>query len=226
MVAAKAPEHHFPITHRTLIGWTFLFRALNLADAALEAARQERGETLALIARSMLELAFHINAMKNNPAYMDAYGDISDSKRLGKLKKCRSWLASDQSSDPSIIAEYEAVCHELEAQCGSAQNMSISDLAKHAQMEKEYYQKYEVLCRDTHHNAWALTLYLQKTGAGLEVQNHYPDDVQALYLSVCLTYWSGCLDILWQWCEVQPDPEYQKLMTDALEALKGKAASG
>ena len=66
MLGTDRVEFIAPDQPERCVGWVLLFRAMNLGEAAVLAASRGLGETVALVTRSLEELAYLVGSLGNH----------------------------------------------------------------------------------------------------------------------------------------------------------------
>jgi len=203
-----------------LLAWTLLFRTINLLEAAVQAAKSRQGETLALLSRSLLEMAFLTRRMQRDQQFSDQYTSMCTSRAIDRMNKLRDWLVKQKHNDhaSAMIAQVGQAIDHLQSDAASS-GETIAETARKAGMEEEYRLKYTLLCADTHHRTDALAYYVRECRDGLEVHQVYPDNVLGVYLGTSFTYaFRIVLDLIPQ-CGVTPSNEYKCTVLNTLKQI-------
>jgi hypothetical protein len=150
---------------RKVLSAVFLVRCLNLADAAIDAAKCSHGEVLALVARSCWELAFIVRRMARDEEFAVEYNSMCVKARANHLRKLIQYIGQHPDEDKDFSADLKNTLHELEKAAAKAQH-NVLESAKVAGYERIYRRQYAFLSADAHHSTLALELYLEDDPGG------------------------------------------------------------
>jgi len=201
---------------RKVLSAVFLVRSLNLADAAIDAAKCSHGEVLALLARSCWELAFIVGRMAKDEKFAAKYDAMCVKARANHLRKLLQYIEQHPDEDKEFSVDLKNTLHELEKAAAKAEH-NAHESARAAGDERIYRRQYAFLCDDAHHSTLALELYVEHEPGGVTFRDQYPTDWCARYLRWTMEAWCGSIDSLLAWCEIQPSEGFTEAMSNALK---------
>ena len=182
----------------------------------MTSVRAGQAEATGLIARSLLELSFQVNAMNEKPEYADKYESLCSSKHRENVRKCLNWLTKNQSHKQEAIDHYRTFLAEQQSETPCESNVTLFNVADMAKMAEHYRERYSFLCLECHHGTWALSNYIRADGNLLDVVPSYPEEILDLYLSMCMTFLPLTLGILLDWCQIQASSQFTQISQDIL----------
>jgi hypothetical protein len=172
------------------LAWLILFRALNLADAAILTGNQRYGEALGLITRSLEELAYLVGYLGKNLQKAAEFYEGSAAKHVSDLEKRAKHFAV---ADPNIKASMDKGVRgyrSLLTVTPVAWAETVRKRAEAAGMLDDYNLHYYVFSDNAHHGHRAFDLYVTQFRDGLQIEQRVSERHTTVFLVYAASYWS------------------------------------
>ena len=186
--------------------WAMLFRALNFGESAVWAAREGHGETVAIIARTLTEMAYNVACVG---ADFTGFKDYA----LHCAKKRREWgeklIQSD--IDENQKAGIREVARELKSLLKHEKCSWETDVSRRAVvggMEQDYVKRYIFLSQQVHTDTRALAHYGVELSGRIEIRPEIPPMISELYLVLAFKSWLEVTRRLFQGIPIEVSKEF------------------
>jgi len=197
----KKPEDELP----RVLAFGTLFRTLNLGRSLVACAERREYETVGLIGRSLLELLFLVKAMGRGFNSAHAFLNWSTRKHDSELRKLRDFVSRMGSEGGISYEDLDVLLESSDLGENADENnwkQNVAEVAKKANMEREYRYHYPLWCLESHHRARALLTYCRPDASGYELCFEYPEDKAVTYCGIAMMYCVELMGLLVEECGI------------------------
>jgi hypothetical protein len=192
--------------------WCMLVRALNLADSSIQAACSGYGETVALVARCLEEMAFIVKILGpqlNGTAGFMLAG-LESQKRTLQCFIEGSTGDRDRSGSPEALRRIMALIGNSPVEWAA----KVRERANQADMLGDYETSYRFLSEQAHTENHALIYYQVKAHDVLEVHQKIWPMAIAFYVLVAADFFRRLMELLMPALGIASPEQYRKAKED------------
>jgi hypothetical protein len=164
-----------------------LFRSLNLGESIVWAVRQGYGETVAIVARVLTEMAYNLAEAGEDFAGFKDYS-------LHSTQKHRAWLVKlaacelDEKKKAELngaVSEHKMLLNGQNYRWAS----KIKDMASNAQMQDSYLRDYCAFSEQIHTSTRTLDYYASETESSIVVNPRISPEMSEMYFVMAVNQW-------------------------------------
>jgi hypothetical protein len=219
MIGVDRVELMSPDAPERGLAWLILFRALNLAEAAILTGNQRYGEALGLITRSMEELAYLVGYLGKDLQKAAEFYEGSAAKHVSDLEKRAKHF---ETADPSIKASMDKgirgyrkllTCNPV------AWAETVCKRAEAAGMLNDYKLHYYVFSDNAHHGHRAFDFYVTQFRDGLQIEQKVSEGHTTIFLVYAAIYFSGILLPMLDFLHLPRTHRFRRALKNYIEVI-------
>ncbi|MCX5653032.1 MAG: DUF5677 domain-containing protein [Planctomycetota bacterium] len=168
-------------------GGAMLFRSLNLGECIVWAVRQGYGETVAIVARVLTEMAYNLAEAGEDFAGFKDYSLHSTQKHRVWLEK----LAACELDEKKKAELNGAVCEHKTLLNGQNYRWAskIREMACNAKMQDNYLRDYCAFSEQIHTSTRTLDYYASETERSIVVNPRISPEMSEMYFVMAVNQW-------------------------------------